>query len=172
MTPSRLFIVLLRVLGVYLVAVHGSMAIMFAAGLLNIGGMSSEEYANVAPFMRRDLLGRALVAAFGLYALFGGRALLALLPREWRDDRSIVVALDARAVALVAIRVVGLLLIAGYAQTFVMALRGGIAAADVWSLAIGALPIAIGVYLLFGGGWIVRQAAAGASGDPGAAGAA
>ncbi len=160
MTPSRLFIVLLRVLGVYLVAVHGSMAIMYAAGLMNIAGLSSAEYDAAAPFMRRDLIGRALVAAFGLYALFGGKALLALLPREWRDDRDNVVSLDARAVALVAIRVVGILLIAAYAQTFVLAVRGGIAAADVWTVAVGAIPVAIGMYLLFGGGWIVRQAAA------------
>lgn len=164
MTPSRLFIVLLRVLGVYLVAVYGSMAIMYAAGLMNVAGLSSAEYEASAPFMRRDLLGRALVAALGLYALFGGKALLALLPREWRDDRDNAIALDARAVALVAIRVVGILLIAANVQTFVLAFRAGIAATDVWSMVAGAIPIAIGVYLLFGGGWIVRQAAAGAPG--------
>lgn len=38
MTPSRLFIVLLRALGVYLIAVYGAAAIMHAAGLLNVAG--------------------------------------------------------------------------------------------------------------------------------------
>ncbi len=158
MTPSRLFIVLIRVLGVYLVAVQGSLAIMYIAGVMNIAGIPDAEYESMAPFARRQLIGHSLMTAAGLYLLFGGKALLALLPRAWRDDRENAVVLDASAVALVAVRMVGLLLIVWYAQTFVSAFRIPInAEGKVWVLIGVTIPIATGVYLLFGGGWIVRQ---------------
>ncbi len=141
---------------------------MFLASVMNIIGLPDADYQVNTPFVRRQLIGHSLMTVAGLYLLFGGKGLLALLPRAWRDDRENAVVLDASAVALVAVRMVGLLLIAWYGQTFVMGIQLPInTEGKVWALIGVTIPIAIGVYLLFGGGWIVRQAAAAASTESG-----
>lgn len=138
---------------------HGSLAVVHAAELFNIKGLSSVEFERTQLFVRRNLLGHGITTAIGIYALFGGSALLPLLPQGWRDDTRSAVALDAGAVALVAVRLVGFLLVAMYTPALIAGLGVGIQTTNVWFALMHVVPIVLGVYLVFGGGWIVRQAA-------------
>jgi hypothetical protein len=168
MTPSRLFIVLLRVLGVFLIAHYGVRLaqFLFAASAI----VPNPSMADVRGYAATSLVGAVVGIGFGLYALLGGKSLIRLV--RFGDDESSPVTppVDMSAFAMVALRVAGLVLVG---TTFTMATRGIFYVVSEitnqhaqhgwqdWMLRVlfltESVPFLVGLYMLFGGGWIVRQ---------------
>lgn len=117
-------------------------------------------------FTRRDILSSAVVLGLALAAIVGARWIVGKASIDAGRAAATPGGRDHGALALIAVRVTGLAIIGLSLDRAIMSVVGIAATLQnrallAWPSSLleltGIVPLAFGVYLLFGGGWIVRQ---------------
>ena len=168
MTPSRLFIVLLRVLGLFFIAHYGVRLaeLLFAITWVTPNASS----ANVSGYTVTSVVGSAVGLAFGFFALFDRTMLVRVARLDDTSSAPSLSALDTGSVSLIALRIAGLAIVAASFPMAAMSVYSIVYELitpqrprdwNFWMFQVmrfaSVVPMLIGFYMVLGGGWIVRQ---------------
>lgn len=164
MNTAGLSILLVRLVAFALLALSLGRLAGSIAHLRTIRSM--ELPPGTVEFARRDIIASAVVLGLAVAAIVGARWIVGKAAIDSERAASTPGGRDHGALALIAVRVTGLAIIGLSLDRAIMSVVGIAATLQnrellAWPSSLleltGIAPLAFGVYLLFGGGWIVRQ---------------